>query len=648
MPPERPPHLYPPIEPYRDGPPARLGGPRALLRGVRQPARQARRLPPRRARASAPSRATGASSTPAPTASSSSISAAAARARRTPRSMTTRPGTWSSDIETLRAHLGIERWQVFGGSWGSTLALAYAETHPERVTELVLRGIFLVRKSEIDWFYQRGASAIFPDAWEKYLEPIPESRARRSPRARSTAGSRTTIRPCACARRGPGASGRGRRAASSRTARSSSKTAGDEFAIAFARIECHYFVNAAWIDAARDLVRNVSKIRSHPRGHRAGPLRRGVPDGDRMGAPPRLARGRPARRGGRRALRGGAREYARAGRGHGSVPVNADAAAVESRLVTRPCPRPAPSSSRSASPPRGAASGSAWPRCCTPPFPSTAARWPSRSSMRGVTTRPTARHAVPGRSVPSPGGMEGHRRTRRDAERRRRWCSPAPSSRPLDGHGTLQLLAFDARDGQERARIDAPLDGARAGASLVGAFERMAAGLGGEIGALVAVGRSGVGGAGERAARGALRPARSDARGAARPPGRHAASRPRHRRRAGRALSGRASGVDRARRGDGLRARTRAGGGGGAGPRARGRRRAGARGAHRGSGGARGAPRPRLAPPSGGSTRRSRWHRGACGSTCSWPRRCARKAASTPRSPRSSRPRSRCATIRCW
>src|SRR4051812_30145554 len=83
--------------------------------------------------------------------------------------------TWHlvADMERLREHLAIERWQVFGGSWGSTLALAYAETHPERVTELVLRGIFLLRKQEIDWFYQRGADALFPDAWEDYLAPIP-------------------------------------------------------------------------------------------------------------------------------------------------------------------------------------------------------------------------------------------------------------------------------------------------------------------------------------------------------------------------------------------------------------------------------------------------------------------------------------------
>src|SRR5437773_9834461 len=83
--------------------------------------------------------------------------------------------TWHlvSDIEALREHLGVERWQVFGGSWGSTLALAYAETHPDRVTELVLRGIFLLRRQELEWLYQRGASAIYPDAWEAFRDHIP-------------------------------------------------------------------------------------------------------------------------------------------------------------------------------------------------------------------------------------------------------------------------------------------------------------------------------------------------------------------------------------------------------------------------------------------------------------------------------------------
>lgn len=80
-----------------------------------------------------------------------------------------------ADIERLRTHLGIDRWQVFGGSWGSTLALAYAQAHPGRVTELVLRGIFLLRRSEIDWYYNGGASALFPDRWEEFLAPVPES-----------------------------------------------------------------------------------------------------------------------------------------------------------------------------------------------------------------------------------------------------------------------------------------------------------------------------------------------------------------------------------------------------------------------------------------------------------------------------------------
>src|ERR1700738_954062 len=87
--------------------------------------------------------------------------------------------TWHlvEDIERLREHLHIDRWLVFGGSWGSTLALSYAETHPERVTELVLRGIFLLRKWEIDWFYQNpgGAAALYPDLWEQYVSVIPEA-----------------------------------------------------------------------------------------------------------------------------------------------------------------------------------------------------------------------------------------------------------------------------------------------------------------------------------------------------------------------------------------------------------------------------------------------------------------------------------------
>ena len=83
--------------------------------------------------------------------------------------------TWDlvADIEAIRQLLGIDEWLVFGGSWGSALALAYAQTHPERVTELVLRGIFMLRRSELGFFYQDGASHLFPDAWEGFVAPIP-------------------------------------------------------------------------------------------------------------------------------------------------------------------------------------------------------------------------------------------------------------------------------------------------------------------------------------------------------------------------------------------------------------------------------------------------------------------------------------------
>jgi proline iminopeptidase len=173
--------------------------------------------------------------------------------------------TWHlvDDIEKLRLHLGIDRWQVFGGSWGSTLALAYAETHPERVTELVLRGIFLIRKSEIDWFYQRGASALYPDAWEKYLEPIPEDErgdllaafhrrlTHEDRQVRLSAAKAWSIweGSTSCLHPNPALI---------------DKTAGEEFAIAFARIECHYFVHSAWVDAERDLLENVGKVRHIP------------------------------------------------------------------------------------------------------------------------------------------------------------------------------------------------------------------------------------------------------------------------------------------------------------------------------------------------------------------------------------------------
>jgi proline iminopeptidase len=173
--------------------------------------------------------------------------------------------TWHlvSDMEVLRARLGIDRWQVFGGSWGSTLGLAYAETHPERVTELVLRGIFLVRASEIDWFYQRGANALYPDAWEAYVQPIPEDE--RSDLLRAFHRRLTSD--------DPGIRAQAAKAWSIWEGSTSclwpnraliDKTAGPDVALALARIECHYFVHGAWIDRERDLIANVGKLRHLP------------------------------------------------------------------------------------------------------------------------------------------------------------------------------------------------------------------------------------------------------------------------------------------------------------------------------------------------------------------------------------------------
>ncbi|MBC9928306.1 MULTISPECIES: prolyl aminopeptidase [unclassified Leucobacter] len=158
--------------------------------------------------------------------------------------------TWHlvADIERLRAHLGIDRWQVFGGSWGSTLALAYAQTHAERVTALVLRGIFTLRKSEIDWFYQSGASFLFPDVWEEYLAPIPEAERgdlvaayhRRlfdaDPAVHVPAGVAWTVWENSTIRLAPDAAG------------IAEARADVDAAVAFARIENHYFTNAGWME----------------------------------------------------------------------------------------------------------------------------------------------------------------------------------------------------------------------------------------------------------------------------------------------------------------------------------------------------------------------------------------------------------------
>jgi proline iminopeptidase len=175
--------------------------------------------------------------------------------------------TWHlvADIETIREHLGIEKWQVFGGSWGSTLALAYAQKHPERCTELVLRGIFLLRKSELDWFYQDelGAASMFPDLWEDYLKPLsPEERKNcvASYYKRLTSDDRDTLLEAA------------RAWSIWESALSYIKINLDyvrraneaEFAAAFARIECHYFINGGFLDRPNQLLEDVVKIRHIP------------------------------------------------------------------------------------------------------------------------------------------------------------------------------------------------------------------------------------------------------------------------------------------------------------------------------------------------------------------------------------------------
>jgi proline iminopeptidase len=173
--------------------------------------------------------------------------------------------TWHlvADMEAIRAHLGIDRWQVFGGSWGSTLALAYAESHPERVTELVLRGIFLLRKSEIDWFYQRGADALFPDAWEGYLAPIPEAERGDLLHAyyrRLTSDDPQVQRQAAKA----WSVWEGSTSCLFPNRELILKTGGDLFALAFARIECHYFVNRGFLDPETRLLDDIGRIRHIP------------------------------------------------------------------------------------------------------------------------------------------------------------------------------------------------------------------------------------------------------------------------------------------------------------------------------------------------------------------------------------------------
>ena len=173
--------------------------------------------------------------------------------------------TWDlvADLERLRMHLGIERWLVFGGSWGSTLALAYAQAHPQRVAALVLRGIFLLRRFELEWFYQRGTSMLFPEYWQDFLAPIPdvERGDMISAYHRRLTSHDLTVRIGAA------------RAWSRWEARTSFLLENPDFvaafdsdaqALAFARIECHYFVHGGFFRRETQLLDDAPKLAGIP------------------------------------------------------------------------------------------------------------------------------------------------------------------------------------------------------------------------------------------------------------------------------------------------------------------------------------------------------------------------------------------------
>ncbi|MGD1912446.1 MAG: prolyl aminopeptidase [Rivularia sp. (in: cyanobacteria)] len=186
-------------------------------------------------------------------------------AKSTPHAELRENTTWDlvSDIEKLREHLKIDSWVVFGGSWGSTLSMAYSQTYPERCNGLILRGIFMLRQKELHWFYQEGASNIFPDAWEEYLKPIaPEERGDllNAYYKRLTSEDKKVRLEAAKARSIWEAS-----TSKLFLDKSLSERFGESnFADAFARIECHYFVNKGFFEREDQLLLNVDKIRHIP------------------------------------------------------------------------------------------------------------------------------------------------------------------------------------------------------------------------------------------------------------------------------------------------------------------------------------------------------------------------------------------------
>ncbi|MDB5556691.1 MAG: prolyl aminopeptidase [Rhizobium sp.] len=168
--------------------------------------------------------------------------------------------TWHlvSDIEKLREKMGVDKWLVFGGSWGSTLALAYAEKHPEHVSELVVRGIYTLTKGELDWYYQFGVSEMFPDKWEHFLAPIPVDERHDmmgAYRKRLVGSDRARQEEAAIA----WSTWEGQTITLLPEPETSDKFGEVDFAIAFARIENHYFVHAGWFDEGQ-LLRDAHKL----------------------------------------------------------------------------------------------------------------------------------------------------------------------------------------------------------------------------------------------------------------------------------------------------------------------------------------------------------------------------------------------------
>ncbi|NOZ04675.1 MAG: prolyl aminopeptidase [FCB group bacterium] len=173
--------------------------------------------------------------------------------------------TWDlvEDIERIRKKLGVEQWVVFGGSWGSTLSLAYSQTYPERCKGLILRGIFLLRKKELKWFYQEGASYVFPEAWEHYLQPIPaeeRSDLLSAYHKRLTSDDDEIRLPAAKA----WSIWEGSTCKLFLDTDSMERWGDAKFAEAFARIECHYFLNGGFLQSEDQLIRNLDRIRHIP------------------------------------------------------------------------------------------------------------------------------------------------------------------------------------------------------------------------------------------------------------------------------------------------------------------------------------------------------------------------------------------------